>query len=648
VTGTSVSPPPGAHHPSRAVHTYLGVSAAVLVLYLGLGPLAQDIVYDAVGIVAVGLMASRVMGWRSLPDPRPWALLGAGLACFVVADLVWDLYTYGLGIEDPFPSAADAFYLGAYPFLVAGVVVLARRQGPGRDRSNLIDALVLVTGVGVVCWVYVVGPLTTDPDLSALGRAISIAYPLMDLVLLVTLVELALLGGLATPARKLLALSMGAVLAADAAYTVALLAGTYADGSLIDLGWLGSYVLLAAAALHGSAAEEIPRRPAGPAPLGRGRLGMLCGAALSGLVVLCIEQVRGSEVNVWVIAVSSVLLFVLVVARLVGVTRALALTSSNLERSLADERVLREAAATLVVASDRPAIEAAASRAGSELGLGGVRIRPVPRSHSPPEQRGRASDDGLEPKAGPAALAFDGTDSASEATSVAAVLASMVGLALDREALAADLARQAVVEERMRLAREIHDVVSHGLATMVMGAGAARRTDGDAGVIRARLGEIERQGRDAMVEMRRMLAALGSSEDALARRPHPGLSSLACLVDGVRSVGLAVEMEVSGNLDDVPASVGLSAYRIVQEALTNVGRHARNPSRAVVSVRRGDGALEVCICDDGTPQGADNAVGSGGQGLRGMAQRVHLLGGRFEAGPLSEGGFRVYSSLPLE
>jgi signal transduction histidine kinase len=241
------------------------------------------------------------------------------------------------------------------------------------------------------------------------------------------------------------------------------------------------------------------------------------------------------------------------------------------------------------------------------------------------------------------------------------------------EALTAQLAseqelraRWAVAAERGRIARELHDVVAHSVSVMVVQAGAARRTlAASPDQATTALDQIESTGRQALVELRRLLGLLRSGdrddEDALA--PQPGLARLETLAAAAREAGLPVEVVVEGEPRPLPPGVDLSAYRIVQEALTNSLKHA-GPARARVQVRYGREALEVQVTDDGNGseppsaavgrlRPADSPVGDrqphrSGNGLIGMRERVALFGGTLETGPRPEGGYRVAARLPLD
>jgi len=204
--------------------------------------------------------------------------------------------------------------------------------------------------------------------------------------------------------------------------------------------------------------------------------------------------------------------------------------------------------------------------------------------------------------------------------------------------------REAVVEERARIARELHDVIAHNVSMIVVQAGAERRVlaDGSASTHEV-LQTIEQIGRSALTEMRRLLGMLRSDDDnALA--PQPGLEDVARLVTQVREAGLPVDLRIDGERRELPVGIELSAYRIVQEALTNALKHA-GEAHAAVRIRYGDDSLELEIIDDGAGDGS-RAVG-GGHGLVGMRERVALYGGRFDASRNPAGGFVVRVKLPI-
>jgi signal transduction histidine kinase len=201
----------------------------------------------------------------------------------------------------------------------------------------------------------------------------------------------------------------------------------------------------------------------------------------------------------------------------------------------------------------------------------------------------------------------------------------------------------AVAAERGRISREVHDVVAHGLSLIVVQAqGAEAALDNHPADTHSALQTIVKAGRDSLADMRRVLAALGDADDTW--HPPPGLAQLANLLTRVRQAGTAVNLRVEGPPTALPATVDLSAYRIVQEALTNVMKHAGAGAAANVVVNYGHTELGIEVRDDG-----HGAIGNGnGNGLPGMHRRVTLLGGQLSAQPGSHGGFVIQATLPIQ
>jgi signal transduction histidine kinase len=207
-------------------------------------------------------------------------------------------------------------------------------------------------------------------------------------------------------------------------------------------------------------------------------------------------------------------------------------------------------------------------------------------------------------------------------------------------------ARHVAAQERLRIARELHDIVAHKLSIVVVQAQAAQRV-GDPTRATGLMASIEDTGRSALDEMRRLLGALRPSSEApeaSLREPQPGLAALDSLLGEVRAAGLPVTLTLSGDPVPLPAALDLSAYRIVQEALTNALKHA-GPAHASVHLRHCKDRVEITVADDG--QGVPPLVPGFGHGLTGMRERAALLGGALQAGPRPCGGFRVHVTLPI-
>jgi signal transduction histidine kinase len=218
--------------------------------------------------------------------------------------------------------------------------------------------------------------------------------------------------------------------------------------------------------------------------------------------------------------------------------------------------------------------------------------------------------------------------------------------AADLEADRDALAREAVAEERARIAREMHDSVAHSVSVMVLQAGAAEQVMASSPErARASLVTIQDTGREAIVELRRMLGLLRDPSEGASLAPQPGVDRLDTLMEQVRAAGLPVALTVEGEPRRLPPGVDRSAYRIVQEGLTNTLKHA-GPAHASVTLRYADRALELEVLDDGHGTGGPN--GGGGFGLVGMRERAALYGGELDAGARPGGGYALRARLPLE
>jgi signal transduction histidine kinase len=221
--------------------------------------------------------------------------------------------------------------------------------------------------------------------------------------------------------------------------------------------------------------------------------------------------------------------------------------------------------------------------------------------------------------------------------------AEMRATLAEREREAA--ARIAVAEERARIARELHDIVAHAVSVMVLQIGAIRHKLPDAlEEDRDALQRVEQAGRTALAEMRRLLGAMRRDGDGVELGPQPGLDGLDALLEDVGRAGLPVRMHVDGDRFPLPRAIDLSAYRIVQEGLTNALKHAR-ASHADVTVRYRPDELEVEVVDDGAGPATSDGLG---HGLIGIRERVKIYGGEMTAGTAPAGGFALSARLPLD
>lgn len=233
-------------------------------------------------------------------------------------------------------------------------------------------------------------------------------------------------------------------------------------------------------------------------------------------------------------------------------------------------------------------------------------------------------------------LAFARSRRRSEALEVQAAQA-------ERERIEA--AARAAAEERARIARELHDVISHDVSLMVLQASVERRIQRD-GPTAQTLATIETTGREALAELRRMMGVLRKHDGVAPLTPQPGMADLPALVEQARAAGIAVELVVDGDPVAVPPGLDIAAYRIVQESITNAAKHA--PGASVTAVLRyRDRGLEIDVVNDMGRDAATVPLPRGGHGLVGMQERVDLFGGHLEATPEASGGFRVRARIPL-
>jgi diguanylate cyclase (GGDEF)-like protein/PAS domain S-box-containing protein len=297
---------------------YPAIAGAVAVLYLA-GPLGAGPVFNLLGASSAVAVSAGTRRWR--PRGRSgWELIALGQTLFVAGDVLAYNYEALFGSQLPFPSIADPFYLAIYPCLVVGLMVLMRASDPTRDRGALIDALVVTIGIGTLAWVFLMAPYAHDSDLSLTTKVTSLAYPMMDLLLLAMGARVVLGGAGRGISANLLAVALVALLGTDAAYGWLLLHGGYDTGGLLDGGWIAFYLLMGTAALHPSMRRLSEPVPEHDTRLTRRRLVLF---AATSLVAPAVQLVRGllHLPREPVISVAAGVLFVLVLARLAGMVR---------------------------------------------------------------------------------------------------------------------------------------------------------------------------------------------------------------------------------------------------------------------------------------------------------------------------------------
>ena len=301
----------------RAWRIYLagGLAAVAMYFLLPLEGLGSSIAYDLIGLSSV---AAILVAVRRHQPARPliWWCFAIGQLLFVIGDVVYAVIDTVLH-QSPFPSIADGFYLGGYPVLATGLLILIRGRISGRDRAGLIDAAIIATGLGLLSWTFLMKPIAADPSLSLTERLISLAYPLGDVLLLAMVARLATSPGARTAAYRLLGVALLLLLGADIGYAVLNLVSSY-EGGLIDAGWLLSYVIWGAAALHPSMRSMSEVAPDQTARFTHWRLALLATTSLMAPAVLAEQGLRHQAIDVAAIVLGSVVLFLLVVLRMAG------------------------------------------------------------------------------------------------------------------------------------------------------------------------------------------------------------------------------------------------------------------------------------------------------------------------------------------
>ena len=336
-----------------------GCLAALLAAVYFLLPAWHVPLWGALGLSTVAAM---VVGARHNHPARPlaWCLLAAGVLSFITGDLIYKVSNEVFRVEPPFPSVADLFYLAMYPLLATGLLLLVRARTPGRDRPSLVDALLITTALGLLSWVFLMGPYVHETNLNLLERLVSIAYPLGDVLLLAMLARLWSGGGLGTAAARLLGAGAIALLVADTLYGLIRLHGTWSDGGPVDLGWIIFYSCWGAAALHPSMKTLSEPGPASPAGMTRGRFLLLAGASLMAPAVLLLLGLLQQPVDVEAVAGVSAVLILLVLARMAGFVH-------EHRQGMTREKALRRAAGSLVAAPGLDRIHTAAVDAVLDL-----------------------------------------------------------------------------------------------------------------------------------------------------------------------------------------------------------------------------------------------------------------------------------------
>ena len=320
------------------------------------------------GLLGLGSAAAIIVGIvRNKPTHRAaWVVVAMGITTFAFGDISYDVLTEFMHERNPFPSIADVFYLATYVLLATGLLLMVRsRRRRDSDAGAALDALIVTAGLGALSWMYLIQPYVHAVDMSMLSKLTSIAYPLGDIILLAVIVRLVFGGGTRGTSVQLLALGAIGVLGADCVYGWIQLHGSWKVGGPTDLGWVLFYVCWGAAALHPAMRDLTKGQSSRTRHLSPITLVLLSGAALVAPIALACRDVAGIPADGGILAIVSVVVFVLVMLRLVGLVRVQAVVARR-------EQALRGFSEYLVAATDRSDVWNAGMNAVLGIGAAGV------------------------------------------------------------------------------------------------------------------------------------------------------------------------------------------------------------------------------------------------------------------------------------
>jgi signal transduction histidine kinase len=529
----------------KPLRVFLAAGAILAVGYFLLPPsAAKAACYTGLGLAAVAALVAGVRIYRPR-RPLAWYLLAGGQLLFSAGDTINNTYQWVLEVEAPYPSLADAVYLGFFPLLAGGLLLLIRARTPGRDRTSLIDAVIIATGVGLLSWIFLIVPYVRAPELTLPQRLFSVYYPLVDVVLLAVAVRLWRAGVQTTAAFWLLTGGLVALLVGDTIYGLSQLTVGWVPGGALDLIWILFYVGLGAAALHPSMRSlSEPTDPPTPR-LSWPRRILLTGATLMAPAMLVIQTARHQPIDIGVNAAGTVVLFILLTARMTSLASQAAAEAARQQE--------RERALTKV-------LEAAEHE----------RLRLAADLHDGPVQELTALNYGLE----------------------------RVDLRLQSQG--PDAALELLGQQKDHL------------------AGVTRS-------LRNLLSEL----RPPAIDEHGLARALKLHGDAIAKEHHLSVS-----VDAQVDHRLAPELETI-------------IYRIVQEALNNVIKHAQ-ADHVWIQLVGDEDSVKLTVQDDGVgflPAQAAQLVKEGHFGLAGMRERVEAGGGQLEVDSRPGGGTTIHVAL---
>ena len=653
----------------------------------------RNLVYDVVNnVVGLSAVAAIVVGIRLYRPVRalPWYLFAVGLLLFVAGDFIVTIYEVVLRTKVPSPSLVDVFFLSFYPVMIVGLLMLQSSRLGRRGLTDLIDPLVVATGASLPFWIGLMRPFLIEPfaermEIPALAVIITLAYPLMDLLLFVFLIRTLLASRERPPAYHLLAAGLGILLLADVAWTVAQALSSYRLGSPIDVAFLLFFVPFGAAALHPSMADLFEPVPRVEVKLTRPRLALLAGASLMAPGALALQAALGQPINIPLIVASSAVLFLLVIARMSGMMR-------TQERAAERERILRQTGAVLAAADDSrklyknslaavldllrkvPGAQASLWLGSDEemevvatTGKRGEKVLSTPVSvgdlpenvrlclREQPSVIAHPPDVALLQKlSGQEAIALEvfviplqtrgeltgaimvacNVPLSRETRNALEALGAEIALASENLQLVEEAKRLSILEERQRLAHEIHDTLAQGFTSITMSISAAQLAEpdkfSDSAPARRHLDLARRTARESLAEARRLVWALRPK--SLDRHTlQEALVDLAEEWSG--ETGVEARVSITGTSCPLLPETEVALLRIAQEALANIHKHA-SASRAVLTLSYMDDRVFLDISDDGVgfdpaaPKRKVHPQDVGGFGLVAIRERVEQLGGQ--------------------
>jgi signal transduction histidine kinase len=560
--------------PSTLWRNYIAVGAVVALAYLVIPaphlPLVlvfKVLLYGSVSASAVVFMVVGVRRHRPA-NTAPWLALIAAQVIYLGADLTFHILHFLVG-SDAYPSAADVLYLGHYPLVILGVLLLVRSRTRGGDLGSVVDAAIIATGFGVLSLVFLIEPSVAANELPLMARLVSAAYPVMDVLVLAAAARLVVGAGPRQTAFYLFTASLAVLLATDTAYVYAQLNGLYQisslAGKLLDAGWLSFYLLLGATALHPSMRSLAERDLRMRSRLRLGRLLLMAGAVLLAPLAIVLQDVLGRHDDAALVAVFCGILFVMVVYRMSGLVRE---------------------------------VESNAAQLRSRGGL------------------------------------------------LQSTLAELERAEGDRKTLLNRTMRGAE-QERTRLAAELHDGPIQRLTALGYQLEQAALTlrRGDEERAGALLGTAQRGLRGEVDELRGLMTTLRPpvlDERGLALALTDELDSFE------RRTGIVCTLQSHHDARLEP-EVETVLYRVVQEALANVAKHA-NAHHVWVYLRTDDEQVDMHVRDDGDGfeegQVGPGLVDNGHFGLAGMRHRVEMAGGSYHLLSAPGRGTSIFVQVP--